>query len=243
MVGAAQALAGVACALVAAAAAGTGATDLAVSGSCRDGLPHGAYEVRGAGGQLRIAGAFNRGKRMGSFLFWSDAGARVAQLPYDDDVLNGNVAVWYPPAARRDEQVQKVEVHYAQGRLAGPKRTWYPTGRDRTDLRYEAGTLATARAFAPNGKALAAADARALAQRDEAADARFVESLAALVQAHLPRCEPASDRRFCLRPPQPPRLCASGGCAAHGPQRAGDACPPVGARGGARPGRPTDRAR
>lgn len=194
MVGAAQAIAGLACALAASVAAGTGAPDLAVAGSCRDGLPHGAYELRTAGGQLRVAGAFNRGKRMGSFLFWSDTGARVAQLPYDDDVLNGNVASWYPPAARRDEQVQKLEAHYAQGRLAGPKRTWYATGRDRTDLRYEAGTLAAARAFAPGGKAVAEADARALARRDEAADARFVESLEALVRAHLPRCEPASDR-------------------------------------------------
>ena len=41
---------------------------------------------------------------------------------------------------------------------------------------------------------MADGDARALAARDAAADARFVESLEALVRAHLPRCEPASDR-------------------------------------------------
>lgn len=194
MVGAAQALARAACAWLALAAAGAAAQDFTVSGNCREGLPHGAYELRGAGGQVRIVGAFNRGKRMGSFLFWSETGVRVAQLPYDEDLLNGNVASWYPPTLRRTEQVQKLEANYAQGRLAGPKRSWYATGRDRTELRYDAGTLAAARAVAESGKPLADADARALAVRDEAADARFIESLETLVRDHLPRCEPATDR-------------------------------------------------
>ncbi|MFO1397073.1 MAG: hypothetical protein U1F48_08425 [Burkholderiales bacterium] len=193
MVGAAE-VARAVCACLALAAAGAGAQDFTVTGNCRDGLPHGAYELRGGGGQVRAVGAFNRGKRMGSFLFWTESGARLAQLPYDEDVLNGNVAAWYAPAARRAEQVQRLEANYAQGALAGPKRSWYTSGRDRTDLRYDAGTLAAARAFAENGNALAEADARALARRDEAADARFVETLEALVRSHLPRCDPASDR-------------------------------------------------
>ncbi len=194
MVGAAQIVARALLPFLALAAAGACAQDFTVSGNCRDGLPHGAYELRAAGGQVRVVGAFNRGKRMGSFLFWADTGARLAQLPYDEDVLNGSVASWYPPAPRRAEQVQKVEANYAQGRLSGSKRSWYASGRDRTELRYEAGTLAAARAFGENGKALADADARALARRDEAADDRFVASLESLVRTHLPRCEPASDR-------------------------------------------------
>lgn len=194
MVGAAQALSRLACAGLALAAASAWAQDFTVAGSCREGLPHGAYELRGAGGQMRAVGAFNRGKRMGSFLFWSETGARVAQLPYDEDLLNGNVASWYLPSSRRAEQVQKSEANYAQGRLAGPKRSWYPNGRDRTELRYDAGTLGAARAFAENGKPLAEREARTLAARDEASDARAIEALETLVRTHLPRCEPASDR-------------------------------------------------
>lgn len=194
MVDAAQAVGRAVCACLALAGAGAGAQDFTVAGNCRDGLAHGAYELRGANGQVRVVGAFNRGKRMGSFLFWSDTGARLAQLPYDEDVLNGSVASWYPPSSRSAEQVQKLEANYAQGRIAGPKRSWYANGRDRTELRYDAGALAAARAFAPSGKPLADAEARALAGRDEAADRRFVDSLEALVRAHLPRCDPASDR-------------------------------------------------
>ena len=111
MVGTAQALIGVVAtciALVAAGAHAQGSEAFVVDGSCRDGQPHGAYELRDAAGNVRVVGAFNRGKRMGSFLFWSGGGARIAQLPYDDDVLVGNVATWYPPARGR-EQAQKLE--------------------------------------------------------------------------------------------------------------------------------------
>ncbi|MFO1412611.1 MAG: hypothetical protein U1F10_01585 [Burkholderiales bacterium] len=182
------------CACLMPGSAPAAAQDFTVTGNCREGLPHGAYELRGPDGQLRAAGAFNRGKRMGSFLFWTESGARLAQLPYDEDALNGNAAAWYPPAARGRDQVQRMEAGYAQGRLAGTKRTWYATGRDRTELRYDAGSLAAARAFGEGGKPLPEAEARALAVRDEAADARFVATLEALVREHLPRCEPAGDR-------------------------------------------------
>src|SRR5207237_5726346 len=47
------------------------AQDLQVHVACRDGAPHGAYELRASDGQLRVAGAFNRGKRTGSFIFWT----------------------------------------------------------------------------------------------------------------------------------------------------------------------------
>ena len=66
-----------------------------VDGSCRDGLPHGRYELRSSSGELRVAGAFNRGKRTGSFIFWDDAGSRIAHIPYDDDVRNGTLATWF----------------------------------------------------------------------------------------------------------------------------------------------------
>ena len=45
-------------------------------GSCRDGQPHGRYELRDRRGKLRVAGAFNRGRRTGSFIFWTAAGSR-----------------------------------------------------------------------------------------------------------------------------------------------------------------------
>lgn len=192
--GAAQALIRAAGACAALAAAGAFAQDFAVEGGCRDGQPHGAYLLKGRSGEVRVVGAFNRGKRMGSFLFWSESGARVAQLPYDDDLRHGNAAAWYAPAARAGEQRQKLEAAYVQGRLAGSKRSWYANGRDRTDLRYGSGELIAARAFAESGKPLPDAEARALAARDLAADERFVSSLEELVRAHLPRCEPASDR-------------------------------------------------
>jgi antitoxin component YwqK of YwqJK toxin-antitoxin module len=170
------------------------AQNLAVEGSCRDGLAHGAYELKGAGGQVRVVGAFSKGRRTGSFLFWSSAGVRIAQLPYDDDVLSGTLALWYAMPGRGGEPVRKLEAVYARGRLAGLKRSWYPDGRLRAEFRYDRGALASARAFTEAGKTMPDADARAMADRDQRTDDAYFASLDAMVRANLPRCEPATDR-------------------------------------------------
>src|SRR6185295_8574780 len=96
------------------AATASAAQDFVVEGSCRDGQPHGSYELRDAKGAVRAVGAFNRGKRTGSFLFWSSNGARVAQLPFEDDVLSGTVALWWPPSGRDPDEKPKLEAVYTQ---------------------------------------------------------------------------------------------------------------------------------
>lgn len=181
-------------AALAAGASAVVAQNLVVEGSCRDGQPHGAYEVRGPGGQVRVVGAFNRGKRTGSFLFWSSAGSRVAQLPYDDDALSGTLAAWYREPDRTGEPRPQFEATYAHGVPSGAQRSWYPNGRTRAEFRFDNGTVSEARAFSESGKALSDAEARALAANDQAADARFIASLEAIVRANLPHCEPSSDR-------------------------------------------------
>lgn len=194
MVGGAQ---GLSIALAAAAlmlATAPSAQTLTVEGSCRDGQPHGAYELRGPKGEVRVVGAFARGQRTGSFLFWSSAGARIAQLPFDEDRLSGTLALWYAPVRAGAEATRKLEAVYARGRLAGVKRSWYPDGRARGEFRYEEGTLVAARAFAPSGAPLSEAEAQAMAARDLKSDDEFYATLAATVRANLPRCEPASDR-------------------------------------------------
>lgn len=165
-----------------------------VEGSCRDGRPHGNYELRDASGAVRVVGAFNRGKRTGSFLFWSSGGARIAQLPFEDDVLSGTLALWWPAAGKGAEQRPKLEATYAHGRLSGTKRSWYANGRPRAEFRYDQGTLAAAQATSESGRAMPEADARALAMRDLPGDEALYASLLAIVTQHLPRCDPASDR-------------------------------------------------
>jgi len=175
-------------------AAAAPAQNLSVEANCRDGLPHGAYELKGAGGQVRVVGAFSKGRRTGSFLFWSSAGVRIAQLPYDDDALSGTLALWHAMPGRGGEPVRKLEAVYAQGRLSGLKRSWYPDGRVRAEFRYDRGVLASAQAFTEAGKAMPDADARAMADRDLRTDDAHFASLDAVVRANLPRCEPAADR-------------------------------------------------
>jgi hypothetical protein len=186
-------LIGTALAAVALAAAGTAAAQaLQASGSCRDGLPHGAYQLLGRDGALRVAGAFNRGKRTSSFIFWSSRGVRIAQIPYDEGQWSGTLSLWYADTARRRDPQQKLEAVYAAGRRNGETRSWHANGKPRALFLYEQGTLVDARAWSVAGAPLTDAAARALAARDAEADERYYESLEAIVNAHPPRCDEAA---------------------------------------------------
>jgi hypothetical protein len=160
-----------------------------VTGNCRDGQPHGAYELRTADGTLRVAGAFTRGKRTGSFLYWTSAGVRIAHLPYDDDAISGTVALWYSAGNAKAEPRQKLEAVYARGRHAGGVRSWYADGRVRAEYRYDQGVLVEARAWNTRGAPLSNGEARAMAARDLATDEQFYASLEAIVRANPPQCE------------------------------------------------------
>ena len=190
-------------ALAAAALAGAStaraADGLEASGRCRDGLPHGAYQLRGADGSLRASGAFNRGKRTSSFIFWSSRGVRVAHLPFDDGVVSGTVSLWYAEAARGREPQRKLEAAYAAGRPDGESRSWHANGKPRAVFVYLGGTLVDAKAWTASGAALAPEAARALAARDAEADERYYRSLEAIVDAHPPRCDEEAPP-----PPRPP---------------------------------------
>ena len=160
-----------------------------VTGNCRDGQAHGAYELRMPDGTLRVAGAFTRGKRTGSFIYWSSTGVRIAHLPYDDDALNGTVALWYSEGNSRSEPRAKLEAVYARGRRAGGVLSWYPNGRARAEFRYENGNLAEARAWNAKGGKLTEAEARAMAAHDVATDDQFYNTLEAIVRDNPPPCE------------------------------------------------------
>jgi hypothetical protein len=180
-------LAAVALVAVAAGAAAAAPTWV-VDGTCRDGAAHGAYQLRTSDGQLRVAGAFSKGKWTGSFLFWNAAGVRVAHLPFDDDARSGTLVLWQAPAGRKGEPVQSLEAVYAHGVLAGAKRSWYPDGRPRGDFRYDHGNLVEAAAFDAAGRRLSATQARTMAERDLAADEKTIAAFEAMVRDHLPGC-------------------------------------------------------
>ena len=166
----------------------SGATaQYAVSGNCRDARSHGAYELHMPDGRLRVAGAFNNGKRIGSFLFWSSTGSRLALLPFDDDTMSGTVALWYSAAPSRAEPSRKLEATYVGGRPVSA-RSWYPDGRLRAEFRYDNEKLAEARAWNANGMLLPDAEARALAARDRVADEKFYDTLLAIVRDNPPAC-------------------------------------------------------
>ena len=159
-----------------------------VEGSCRDGAPNGAYALRTTDGRVRIVGAFAKGRRTGTFLFWTSSGTRVAVIPYDDNAKVGTVALWYATKKPPDSQ-RKLESAYASGILHGLTRSWHPNGKPRTEYRYERGLLVDARAWNASGKTLSSAEALRLAERDRTADETLYAGLEQMIADHSPRCE------------------------------------------------------
>ena len=139
---------------------------LVASGACRDGAPNGAYELRMPDGRLRILGAFAKGRRTGTFLFWASTGARIAVIPYDDDAKVGTVALWYRAGDPQGEPRRKLEAAYAAGVRHGITRSWHANGRRRAEYLYERGSLAAAQAWSESGAPLAEPEARRVAERD-----------------------------------------------------------------------------
>jgi hypothetical protein len=160
-----------------------------VEGSCRDGHPHGRYELRTGSGALRVAGAFNHGKRTSSFIFWSARGSRIAHIPYDEDQRNGTLALWYATPVAGVEPPRRFESVWRRGERDGTTRSWYRDGHRRSETEYERGRQVTSVGWTDAGGRLPDTAARDIASRDAvAADAHYAE-LEALVLAHLPRCD------------------------------------------------------
>ena len=163
--------------------------DYVVAGACRDGAANGAYELRMPDGRLRVLGAFAKGRRTGTFLFWASTGARIAVIPYDEDAKVGTVALWYAPAASRGEPRRKLESAYSGGVLHGLTRSWHASGARRAEYLYERGNLATAKAWSEAGAALSESEARRIAERDRVTDADFYASLERTIADNGPRCD------------------------------------------------------
>lgn len=160
-----------------------------VDGSCRDGLAHGRYELRSADGRLRVAGAFNHGRRTGSFIFWDASGSRVAHIPYDDDVRNGTLATWFQAPGREMEPARRFESTWRHGARDGLTRTWYRDGHRRTEAEFRQGAAIVASAWSDAGTRLPERAARDTVASDAAAADGDYAALEALVRTHLPHCD------------------------------------------------------
>jgi len=178
----------VAVALVAGVDARADAQSYIVAGACRDGQPNGAYELKMPDGRVRVVGAFAKGRRTGTFIFWAANGQRVAVIPYDEDVKSGTVATWYAEAVTRGDLRRKLEASYVRDVLHGLTRSWYASGRLRGEYRYEQGALVEASGWAENGARLQEAEARRMADVDRAAAEKFYADLEQVVAENLPLC-------------------------------------------------------
>lgn len=157
--------------------------------SCRDGQPHGRYELRTGDGELRVVGAFNHGRRTGSFIFWTASGSRAAHIPYDEDRRNGTLATWYATPARGSEPPRRFESVWRRGERDGMTRAWYPDGHRRSETEYRRGSQVSSIGWTDAGTRLNERAARDAAERDAAVAETHYAELETLVRSHLPHCD------------------------------------------------------
>jgi antitoxin component YwqK of YwqJK toxin-antitoxin module len=160
---------------------------LRAEGQCREGQIQGGYKLRSPEGRLRAQGAYNLGLRVGSFIFWNDAGARIAHVPFDADLVNGTVSLWFDVRGPL-EGAHRLEAAYRRGERDGPTRAWYADGKPRLVAEYADGALQSARAWSESGAELTPEASRALAERERIDDARYLDRLVSLVRQHRPDC-------------------------------------------------------
>ncbi len=165
------------------------AAALVVRATCRDGEPNGGYELRTSAGRLRVLGAFHAGKPTGTFIFWNDAGGRLAAIPYDDGVRNGTVALWHVVGTPPREQGRRLELPLARGAPHGVVRTWHTNGQLRSEAEFAAGEPVKVAAWDASGRALSAADARRIVREDQRRHDAELVRLEELVSKHLPVCD------------------------------------------------------
>jgi antitoxin component YwqK of YwqJK toxin-antitoxin module len=166
-----------------------------VQGACRDGDAHGAWQLTDTNGRLRVLGAFNRGKRTGSFIYWNASGVRIAHMPYEEDARNGTLALWYQTPTKGLDAPQRLEAVYSGGQLNGLVRIWNPDGRVRGEYVYAGGRLVGATAWDARGRELSESQAREQAERDVAAHEAYNVTLETLVARHPPACNSAGSAK------------------------------------------------
>lgn len=183
-----RAIVGIAAASITAAIVAAPVPSWLVDANCRDGQAQGPYQLRTGNGQLRVVGAFNEGMRTGSFIFWTANGVRAAHVPYDNNLRNGTVALWYDGPSER-EPARRFESVWHHGSRDGQTRSWYADGHRRSETEYDAGRFVSSLGWTDAGERLTDAAARALAAHDaDTAEATYAE-LDALIRDHLPHCE------------------------------------------------------
>jgi hypothetical protein len=162
-----------------------------VTAPCVAGVPSGRYLATNAGGD-RIAGGFCEGVRCGRFSIFVRSDVHIADFPYRDGQLHGELELWYQPASAPNYLSRlKARFLYSVGYRDGLSSYWCPNGRRLAEVLYAAGVMSSASAWECNGKPLSGRSADSLARRLLDSDRTYF----AILESTLDEAAPSCDRR------------------------------------------------
>jgi hypothetical protein len=138
-------------------------------GNCRDGLPHGNYELRDAKGKRARGRCLQSRQAHGQLHLLVERGRAHRAPAVREDALSGTLALWYSGKSTREPQ-RKLEAVVLARQAQRRQALVVPERRLRAEYRYDDVNVAPGfgRETEFSGRRMRDADARALALRDAA---------------------------------------------------------------------------
>jgi hypothetical protein len=156
---------------------------------CSDGVPNGSYLSTSTGGD-RIVGAYCEGRRCGRFEIFVRSDVRVAAFPFLDNVLDGELDLWYQPQNAPDYASRhKARFQYSKGRRDGLSQYWCPNGRRRAEVLYAGGVIEHADVWNCEVKRVSGKEASLIARQLRENDERYFKVLLSTLEEAAPSCE------------------------------------------------------
>ena len=168
------------------------AGELKVSNQCQDGVAQGNYQLRTNAGQLLVTGQYQLGKKQGSFVFNNPRGAKIMQLHFVDDLLQGQVLAWYADTEVSTTESsgfqQKLITNLRQGLVEGKYQTWYANAQMRSEFMLENGEIQAYSIWDEQGKRLEIKDFEGFFIADVQSDFHYIGHLEQMLNNYPPNC-------------------------------------------------------
>lgn len=170
--------------------AGSHISSFASQVDCSGGVPDGSYLSTNTGGD-RIVGEFCEGLRCGRFEIFTRSEVRIAEFPYRDGVIDGQLDLWYNPESAPDYPSRhKARFMYSGGRRNGLSKYWCSNGLRRAEVSYADGLIEMASAWSCDGRRISGKQASLVARDLQAKDEEYFEVLLSTLDEAAPSCDP-----------------------------------------------------
>jgi len=149
--------------------------------------PEGPVVVYDGWGRVEVRGTFHNGLKEGTWTGYISNGQKTVELSYRNGLKDGLCRMWYGPWIDQGRHAGnlKLEITFHTELPNGTKRSWYASGKKRSEVEFENGRIVGARIWEKGGDELPASKAMLVAEDDWRADQKYFADLDEAVEDAL----------------------------------------------------------